>query len=544
MQIQSLEASLPKTSGEPQQPSNASPLEPFLKGPARLWGLLLLLAALWLMVFNQLRFEWTVNPVYSYGWAIPFLAGYLLWERWNQRPSPATIRPGRYHYLFPMLLLVSLLPIRILQEANPDWILIYWILAAVGTGFTFWTLYHFGGRSWIFYFAFPVLFIFTAVPWPVAMENAILQGLMQVNAALAAETLSLYGMPAFVQGNLIFIGNELVGVDEACSGIRSLQTAFMMSLFLGEFYRLSVTRRVLLLLSSFVLAFLFNFGRTLTLTYIGGTQGSASLESWHDPLGIGVLACCIGGLWLLALAFTRKRDAEPQLPSNEVTATCLRPVSVAFLVIGGLVILGAELLNAAWYKSRENNLVDRPVWSVEWEETSTAFTSHEFSETTRTILKYNEGSSASWTSREGDKWSAYYLRWHPGRVSRYLATAHSPEVCLPAAGMQLMADLGGTTLPINGMEMPFRAYLFEAGTRQLYVFHSLLEDRYPNDENSLGTRHLDRNTRLEAALQGRRNLGQRVIGLSIHGPNSLQEAEGAVRRELETIVKIAGQEKT
>jgi hypothetical protein len=48
----------------------------------------LAIAALWLAVFNHLRLEWTVNPLYTYGWAIPALAGYLFWERWGSRPQP------------------------------------------------------------------------------------------------------------------------------------------------------------------------------------------------------------------------------------------------------------------------------------------------------------------------------------------------------------------------------------------------------------------------------------------------------------------------
>lgn len=506
---------------------------------ASVWGLFLLLGVLWIFVFNQLRFEWSVNPVYSYGWAIPFLAGYLFWERWGQRPAA---NPSSGHsvltYVFPVLLLLALLPVRILQEANPDWIFIHWSLAGLATGFTFWTLYELGGRKWARYFAFPVLFVFTAVPWPVVMENFMLQSLMRTNAALAAEALSLYGMPAFVQGNLIHIGNELIGVDEACSGIRSLQTAFMMSLFLGEFYRISITRRLLLVLSSFLLAFLFNFARTLTLTYVGGTRGGEALESWHDPLGFAVLICCVGGLWLLARLFARGSEPAAK-PSESRPPAYFRPISVTFLVIGAITILGSELLNAAWYKSRENNLVDRPDWSVRWNEKSRDFHFHEFPETTRTILKYNEGSSASWISSEGDDWSAYYLRWYPGRVSRYLSTAHNPEICLPAAGMRLRQDLGMTEIEVNGLSMPFHAYLFEAGNRDVYVFHSLLEDRYPKDEQQLDNQNLDRSTRLEAALEGRRNLGQRVLGISIHGPKRMEDAASAVRRELERILVVS-----
>src|SRR6266487_4618351 len=51
------------------------------------WATLLLLGALWLVVINQLRIEWTINPQYNFGWSVPVLCLYLLWERWKRRPE-------------------------------------------------------------------------------------------------------------------------------------------------------------------------------------------------------------------------------------------------------------------------------------------------------------------------------------------------------------------------------------------------------------------------------------------------------------------------
>ena len=41
---------------------------------------------LWFVLINDLRVEWTVNPQYSHGWAVPFLYAFLLWQR-LQRPG-------------------------------------------------------------------------------------------------------------------------------------------------------------------------------------------------------------------------------------------------------------------------------------------------------------------------------------------------------------------------------------------------------------------------------------------------------------------------
>src|ERR1044071_7546617 len=91
--------------------------------PGKWSGLgLLALAALWLGLINQLRTEWSINPQYSYGWGVPFLALYLFLQRWKARPDPAPPGPLRVHATSAGILAFFLLPIRLVQEANPDWL--------------------------------------------------------------------------------------------------------------------------------------------------------------------------------------------------------------------------------------------------------------------------------------------------------------------------------------------------------------------------------------------------------------------------------------
>ena len=44
---------------------------------------------LWLEIILQLQGEWSLNPQYGYGWTVPFLAGWLFYQRWICRPAPA-----------------------------------------------------------------------------------------------------------------------------------------------------------------------------------------------------------------------------------------------------------------------------------------------------------------------------------------------------------------------------------------------------------------------------------------------------------------------
>src|SRR5204863_8555849 len=87
-------------------------------------------AALWVWLFFHLQVEWTLNPQYNYGWAVPFLALLMFWFRWQRRPVawPATQHRSKARWAAWAILLL-LLPIRVVEEANPDWRFLSWLLA-------------------------------------------------------------------------------------------------------------------------------------------------------------------------------------------------------------------------------------------------------------------------------------------------------------------------------------------------------------------------------------------------------------------------------
>src|SRR5215813_12386968 len=89
---------------------------------------LLALALSWGFVFNALRVDWSTNPQYSYGWFVPLLAAGLFIFRWKSHPEPAPVSLWNSHLLLSFLgcALAAFLPIRLIEEANPEWRLIQW----------------------------------------------------------------------------------------------------------------------------------------------------------------------------------------------------------------------------------------------------------------------------------------------------------------------------------------------------------------------------------------------------------------------------------
>ena len=219
----------------------------------------------------------------------PLLALYLVRMRLENAPAPG---PVRWPWAIPAaVLLVAVLEVLLLplREANADWRLLGWLLTGLAASATLLAFAQAGGLPWAAHFAFPVLFFFTAVPWPRPIEIEVMQWLMQRNALLAAEILHWLGVSAEVQGNLIRLSSGTLGVDEACSGIRSLQGSLMATLFVGEIFELKRWRRVFLLLAGAGWALVTNAGRTVFLALMAERGGAGALDRWHDPAGYWTL---------------------------------------------------------------------------------------------------------------------------------------------------------------------------------------------------------------------------------------------------------------
>src|SRR5215813_5068184 len=120
---------------------------------------------LWLEVIFQLQSEWSLNPQYSYGWTVPFLAAWIFYQRWNCRPNPEPAAWPRVPSIVLFLAAAILFPARIIAVANPDWRLVSWTMALVAAIISLCAIHLAGGRTWLRHFAFPVLFFLVAVPW-------------------------------------------------------------------------------------------------------------------------------------------------------------------------------------------------------------------------------------------------------------------------------------------------------------------------------------------------------------------------------------------
>src|SRR5438132_11988051 len=88
---------------------------------------------------------------------------------------------------------------------------------------------------------------------------------MHAVAAATTGLLHWFRIPAQTVGGAITLRTGVVGITEACTGMRSLQAGIMFGLAMGEWFLLGPGRRLLLLLIALALALCTNLIRTLVL---------------------------------------------------------------------------------------------------------------------------------------------------------------------------------------------------------------------------------------------------------------------------------------
>ncbi len=502
-------------------------------------GAMALLGA-WVALWDRLRIDWSVNDQYAYGWFVPPLAIALFALRWRDRPAPQppTRSAGRALALAAGVGLALLLPVRLVEESNGDWRLIAWTHAALLAGVTLAVLGWSGGRRWAWHFAFPVGFLLLALRWPSGLEHALIQGLQQHVAALTAGGMTLLGIPAEQAGNLIRVRDQTVGVNEACSGIRSLQTVLMAALFLGELSRMSWKRRAALLAGGVAVALAANVFRSSLLVWIAAQHGTAALEKFHDTAGVSVLVIVFIGLLALNTWLEHPGPAAPAAARPGDKDAWALPTWMAVVILAWLAT--AEAGTAAWYRLHEHGRVFRPAWTVALPTDAPGFKALPIDDVSRGLLRYDQGFSARWRTPDIDgagpgDCTLFFFRWEPGRTSATLAAMHQPTTCLPASGLTQTADGGVLAMPgPGGVTLPVHAYEFLLKRQHLFVYYVVWQDQTGYELPDAGA-GLSVRERLDAVRRGQRNLGQQTLELVLTGPATAAQAAAVAQRQIEKI---------
>lgn len=264
------------------------------------------LAMAWLI--SRAQWFWRNNPDLQFGWIVVLLCGYLFWEAWQTRPE-VNWKPRAWAVLIGLAGLGLLFVVQIYQAflganaaSTVGLALGVMLIIVANLGVVF-------GWAGIRDFGMPFVFILIAMPMPSAVQGPVVGGLQSLVARFNVELLNLIGIPAQQVGSLIHLPNGTVGIDEACSGVRSLQSTIMAAIFIGYVALKRNSLRMVLFGAGVVLAIVGNIGRSLYLSLMAHWRGLDAIEKVHDAAGWSVLAFTAAGVILLSWMISRAERA-------------------------------------------------------------------------------------------------------------------------------------------------------------------------------------------------------------------------------------------
>ncbi len=172
-------------------------------------------------------------------------------------------------------------------------------------------------------FLFPALIWMLSVPMFSAVHKSISTFLMNKVAVVVYQTFDILGYAVVREGSVLKLPLGDVGVEDACSGIRSLTACLFAGSFLGAAFFTSFWKKVFLVGTAMLFAFINNIFRSLFLTAWAYAKGPEGLESHvviagfdlgnvHDFTGWVVLGLTVVCLLVLVKIFSIRLEYEPE----------------------------------------------------------------------------------------------------------------------------------------------------------------------------------------------------------------------------------------
>lgn len=273
-----------------------------------LWGkavyLVSCLVVLYFMYADTLTYlvtkDWDRDG-YNYAYLMPFVICYMLW--WIRDSIKEKIKVGTIGCLFPVCLGCFFF---IFGELGGEFFSLYISFWLICIGIV-WSIV---GREVLIAAWYPVAMLLTLFPLPNLIYTNLTFQMQLVSSKLGVGLIHLFGMPAFREGNVIDLGFIQLQVVEACSGLHSLISLFVLSLIIIFFVQMRLLNRVLLVSATIPLSIFSNSLRIFLTSLFSKKFGIKFAEGFYHEFS-GILVFLVSCVILFAIfALLRKIESR------------------------------------------------------------------------------------------------------------------------------------------------------------------------------------------------------------------------------------------
>jgi exosortase D (VPLPA-CTERM-specific) len=432
-------------------------------------GFLLILPAFWGGITDLIG-RWDRQEEYSHGYMIPFVSAYLIWQR-RDFLNRIEFKPT----WVPLGFVVVGLFVAVIGEISALYILIHFSLILIILAMA-WSLM---GWNAFKYVLIPLLLLVFAIPLPYFMEAVLTAKLQLISSSLGVGVIRLFGIPVFLEGNIIDLGGYQLQVVEACSGLRYLYPLMGVGFIVAYLYQVSLWKRVVVFLSTIPITIIMNSFRVGVVGILVEYWGIDMAEGFlHDFEGwiifVACLAILIAEMWLLNRLSKNPLSLKqvfvlPGLDEVESDAVThhVRPLSTPFLVIIGLVVIAFFVVNFVDQREevfpQRQSLVTFPIAFDQWQGKQDKLlpSIEQFLNVTDYVL--NDYTSDN--KLPINLYVAYYKSQRKGLAP------HSPRVCIPGGGWDISEIKQVKIHLATGNALPLNRVVIQNGNNKQLVYY-------------------------------------------------------------------------
>ncbi len=266
----------------PAAPPSPAVVQPAVLLSKRAWWIILSslgLLTVWAYwpTFLWMEDQWRNEPDYSHGYIVIPLGILLLYLRRDTLPA-AAISVGWAGIGLMLLAIVLRVVGRIAYMDFLDgWSIVPWLAGMA------WLL---AGRK-VMWWALPaIVFLIMLTPMPFRAESLLSFKLQGVATTLSTGALQTLGFAAIPEGNTIWLGEQQLMVEEACSGLRIFMGMVAMGFFFAVLSNRTWLDRLVIVASCIPIAILVNVLRVTGTGLAYHTLSPRWAHFAHDFLGI------------------------------------------------------------------------------------------------------------------------------------------------------------------------------------------------------------------------------------------------------------------
>jgi exosortase D (VPLPA-CTERM-specific) len=431
---------------------------------------LALLVAAFFSGLRDLVNVWNTQEEYSFGYMIPFVTAYLLWQK---RGLLAEI-PFSGAWSGTLLVALALVVLGVAQLATLGTVVQYAFLMSV-----FGLALAYSGWPAFRVMAMPLAILVFMVPLPNYLLRELSSVLQLWSSQLGVMIIRAFGISVFLEGNVIDLGALKLQVVEACSGLRYLIPLMTLGFIAAYMFRAPWWKRAAVFLSTIPITLLMNSARIgligILVEYFGNSMAAGFL---HDFEGWAVFMLCTGILLLEILLLAKIGNAgirfsevfalDPVVVERRGTAR-RRGLALPFLAAAGLVMIAAvaaQLVPAPVHElPQRKSFAEFPLSMGEWHGTADRIDPDSLR-----MLKLDDYLLADYSAGNAlpvNLYVSYYASQANGN------SAHSPRACIPGDGWEIsgFGERELSTVKFNGLPLRINRVVISRGENRQLVYY-------------------------------------------------------------------------